>query len=114
MYEIANRVAHPADLLKIPYGEMVPVDLALDAEDVVAKLLSPAVGAQTDLHMAVYVAALRKDIAMGRIRHVFWIPNEWQLANVGTKLNVDGTSPFGPLSGCDQNGPSQHQSGVSV
>ena len=54
-------------------------------------------GAITDLQLQIYISALRQDREMGRIRHIFKVTTDDMIANVGTKLESDGTMPIGDL-----------------
>ena len=84
-------------MLTIPYAEFLPIDLIVDCEDLAVNLNKPAVGAQTDLSMAVYLSALRHDRKTGRLRHIFWVPTDMMLANIGTKLTEDGLAVLGDV-----------------
>ena len=71
------------------------MDLLVDCEDLYKALTQAAVGSQTDQQMAIYLSALRHDVATGRLRNRYWIPTDYMVANYGTKLNEDGTVPLG-------------------
>ena len=91
--EMHARVHNPRQMLTIPFVDMILIDLVVDAEDLYAGFVQRAEGSQTDMGMAIYLSALRYDIRVGRMRHKFWVPTEYMLANIGTKLLEDGTAP---------------------
>ena len=90
--------------MNAPFGDFLPLDLCVDALDAYAYVIQQAVGSQTDLSMSVYVASLRSDLKKGRIRHRFWIPTDSMPANVGTKLELDGSIPIGNFNMLRANG----------
>ena len=42
----------------------------------------------SDQTMAIYIAALRQDLFIGRIRNVFWVDTRDMLSNGATKLDL--------------------------
>ena len=44
---------------------------------------------------AIYISAIRHEVKVGRLRNKIWVPTEHMLANLGTKLEEDGTVPLG-------------------
>ncbi len=60
-------------------------------------MTKPALGAQTDLQMAIYVSSLRFDIAAGRVGDRYWVETKQMLADCGTKLQEDGSVDIGML-----------------
>ena len=92
--EAHESVQHPRALMSVPSSYLIPVDLIVDCDDLYQNMIQPAVGSQQDAQMAVYVSALRHDIATGRIRGRFWVPTDDVLANAGTKIDPDGTAPL--------------------
>ena len=97
LYEFTHIIRHPRDIAAVPHGQFIQLDVAIDADDVYATLIQPAIGSQEDSTLAIYIAALRHDIASGRIRHKYWIPTDVMPANELTKLESDGTSPLNVL-----------------
>jgi len=97
LYEFTHILRHPRDLAEVPHNQFIPLDVAIDADDVYATLIQPAIGSQEDSTLAIYIAALRHDIASGRVRHKYWIPTDVMPANELTKLEADGTSPLNLL-----------------
>ncbi len=76
---------------------MLPVDIAVDAEDLYQCLVKPALGSQTDQGMAIYISSLRHDSRTGRIRAKYWVPTAYMLSNYGTKLDREGELPLGDI-----------------
>ena len=78
------------ELLQVSYVDMTPFDTVCDAMDLHDLVTKPAVGAQTDLQMAIYVSALRFDIAWSRIT----ILQEGKLAQIIETFNIDQSVLF--------------------
>jgi hypothetical protein len=77
----------PAALPKI-YG-------LTDCDDVHRSLTAPAMGSLANKTLILYIAALRDDLATGRLAGIGWIDTEDNLANTGTKLEHSGILPLG-------------------
>ena len=48
-----------------------------------------------DLQLQIYISAKRQDRDLGRVRNIFKLTTNDMIANVGTKLEIDGTIPIG-------------------
>ncbi len=70
-YEMGNVVKHARELFDIPNDQLLPMDVATDAEDLYATLVRPAVGAEENAQLQICIAALRQDRDEGRMRHTF-------------------------------------------
>eukprot|EP00969_Alexandrium_andersonii_P052821 2320735-Alexandrium_andersonii.AAC.1 len=86
----------PLELAALGNDSLLPLDVAMDCEDLYSALLSPAPGMPTDRTLQLYLMSLRLDREKGYVRDLLWVDTDDQLANAGTKLS-GGFLPSGTL-----------------
>jgi hypothetical protein len=85
-------------LLDASSDQVTPIVACMDCEDLYATLVSPATPAPTNRALTLYLAALREQKELGRIKAWCWVDTKDMLANALTKLEANGTLPLDDIT----------------
>jgi hypothetical protein len=81
-------------LINLTPSEMPKIFPFTDCDDLHLALTSPAQPTPANKTLVIYLSAIRDDIQSGRIAGTCWCDTHDMMANVGTKLETDGTLPI--------------------
>ena len=86
------------ELLDAPASMVTPIVACMDCEDLYATFVSPATPAPTNRALTLYLAALREQKELGRVKAWCWVDTKDMLANALTKLEANGTLPLDDIT----------------
>jgi hypothetical protein len=92
--EMRDPTQSARQLLALLGNDHMPIDCAVDCNDLYEVLIKPAAPNLTNRALILYIAALRHMKDNNLIRNWHWIDTRDMLANCLTKMERDGTLPL--------------------